>query len=488
MSDNKADTKKSIIQSLIFKFLERCGYQGIAFIVQIVLARILDPSDYGVLTLLTIFITISQVFVQSGFNTALIQRKDVTEKDYSSVFYLSLGIAVFLYGVLFVTSPLIADFYEMPQLKDVLRVLALILIPGAFNSIQNAKIAREMQFKKLMYCTIGAVIISGVVGIVMANMGFGVWALVGQQLSNQISICLLMLFVVKWRPMRAFEIKRIKVLFSFGWKLLCSGLIDAIYNELRSLVIGKKYNESTLGYYNRGKQFPQLIVNNINGAIQSVMLPALSKEQDNKERMKSMMRRSIVTSSFVIFPLVMGLAVVAEPLVSLVLTDKWLPCVPYLRVYCFTFAFYPIHTANLQALNAQGRSDQFLKLEVIKKSYGLVVLLISVLCFESPLAIALGGAVTTLISCFVNAAPNNKFLNYSYFEQMKDILPSALISTVMGAIVYSITFLNLSSLLTLIIQIIVGMVVYPLIAWMLKLECFTYIISMIKNVVRKKRA
>jgi len=476
----------SIIKSLIYKFIERCGHQGIAFIVQIILARILDPSDYGVLTLLTIFITISQVFVQSGFNTALIQRKDVTEKDYSSVFYLSLGIAVFLYGVLFIASPFIADFYEMPQLKQVLRVLALILIPGAFNSIQNAKIAREMQFKKLMYCTIGAVIISGIVGIVMASMGFGVWALVGQQLSNQISICFLMLLVVKWRPMRVFEIERIKVLFSFGWKLLCSGLIDAIYNELRSLVIGKKYNESTLGYYNRGKQFPQLIINNINGAIQSVMLPALSKEQDNKERMKSMMRRSIVTSSFIIFPIVMGLAVVAEPLISVVLTDKWLPCVPYLRVYCFTFAFSPIHTANLQALNAMGCSDKFLKLEVIKKSYGLIVLLISVLCFNSPLAIAIGGAFSTLISCFVNAFPNKKLLNYSYFEQMKDILPSFLVTIVMGAIVYCVTFLNLPSLLTLILQIIVGMIVYPLIARMFKLECFEYLLKNIKKIVSKK--
>ena len=340
--------KSVVIKSLIFKFMERCGYQGIAFIVQIVLARLLDPTDYGVLTLLTIFINISQVFVQSGFNTALIQRKDVTKKDYSSVFYLSISIALLLYAVLFFLAPFIADYYDMPQLKQVLRVMALILIPGAFNSIQNAKIAKEMKFKQLMYCTLGAVIISGVVGITMAYMGFGVWALVGQQFSNQVSICIIMLLVVKWRPMAVFEISRIKVLFSFGWKLLCSALLDTIYSELRSLVIGKKYNAATIGYYNRGKQFPQLIINNVNGAIQSVMLPALSKEQDNKTKMKTMMRRSIVTSSFIIFPIVMGLAVIAEPMVSLILTDKWLPCVPYLRVYCFIFAFYPIHSANLQ--------------------------------------------------------------------------------------------------------------------------------------------
>lgn len=487
MGNSNSNSNGRIVSSLIFKFAERIGCQGIAFIVQIILARLLDPTDYGMLTMLTIFINVSQVFVQSGFNTALIQRKDVTEKDYSTVFYLSLGIAVLMYGVLFIASPFIAAFYEMPQLKDVLRVLAVILLPGAFNAIQNAKIAREMQFKKLMYCTLGAVVISGVIGIVCAYMGFGVWALVAQQLSNQVAICLIMLFVVKWRPRLVFEFHRVKLLFSFGWKLLCSSLIDTLYRELRSLVIGKKYNSATLGYYNRGKQFPELIVNNINGAIQSVMLPALSKEQDNKARMKAMMRRSIVTSSFVIFPLVVGLAVTAESLISLLLTDKWLPCVPYLRVYCFIFAFYPIHTANLQALNAQGRSDQFLKLEIIKKIYGLIVLLITVFCFDSPLAIALGGAATTLISCFVNASPNKKLLNYSYPEQLRDILPSMIIAAVMGAVVYCVQFLGLASWLTLIIQIVLGIVLYIGLAQLFKLECYMYLKNMIAGYLKKRK-
>lgn len=486
MSEN-SNKKSVVIKSLIFKLMERCGYQGIAFVVQIILARILDPSDYGVLTLLTIFINVSQVFVQSGLNTALIQRKDITEKDYSSVFYISLAIALILYGVLFLFSPFVADFYNMPQLKNVLRVLAIILIPGAFNSIQNAKISREMRFKSLMYCTLGAVIISGTVGITMAFMGFGVWALVGQQLANQITICLLMLIVVKWRPMAAFELKRVKILFSFGWKLLCSSLIDTIYRELRSLVIGKKYNAKTLGYYNRGKQFPDIIVNNINGAIQSVMLPALSKQQDNKDQMKSMMRRAIVTSSYIIFPLMVGLAVVAEPLISLLLTDKWLFCVPYLRIYCFTYAFYPIHTANLQALNAQGRSDKFLQLEIIKKSYGIVVLLITVFCFHSPIAIAMGGACTTLISCFVNASPNKKLLNYSYFEQIKDIFPSLLISCIMGVVVYCIMFFHLATWLTLIIQVIVGGIVYIALSEIVKLECYVYLKNIILGYMKKRK-
>ncbi len=482
---NNQVNSNSIVKSLIYKFAERCGVQGISFIVQLVLARLLDPTDYGVLTLLTIFISISQVFVQSGLNTALIQRKDVTEKDYSSVFYLSLIIACILYFILFFMSPFIADFYNMSQLKKVLRVLALILIPGAFNSIQNAKISREMKFKQLMYCTLISVIISGTLGITMAYMGFGVWALVGQQISNQVSICIIMLIIVKWRPMAVFELRRIKILFSFGWKLLCAALLDTIYNDLRSLVIGKKYNAATLGYYNRGQQFPQLIIRNINDSIQSVMLPALSREQDNKTKMKSMMRRSIVTSSFIIFPLVMGLAVIAEPLVSLLLTDKWLPCVPYLRIACLTFAFYPIHTANLQALNALGRSDKFLQLEIIKKIYGVIILIITVMFFDSPIAIAIGGAITSIISCFVNTLPNRKLLNYSYFEQMEDILPSIIISVVMGIVTYCVIFLGFSNVFTLIFQVSIGIIVYIGLAWIFKLECFMYLKDMIVSILKR---
>ena len=485
--ENNVSEKKSVINSLIYKFLERCGTQGVSFIVQIILARILDPTDYGVLTLLTVFINVSQVFVQSGLNTALIQRKDVTDKDFSSVFYVSLAISLVVYAILFVMAPFIADYYDMPPLRNVLRVLALILIPGAFNSIQHAKVAREMKFKKLMYCTVLSVVISGIVGIAMAYMGFGIWALVGQQITNQVSICITMLFVVKWRPMLVFRLSRIKLLFSFGWKLLCSGLIDTIYAELRSLVIGKKYSSATLGYYNRGKQFPQLIIHNINGSIQSVMLPTLSKSQSDKDKMKSIMRRSIVTSSFIIFPLVAGLAVTAEPLVSCILTDKWLPCVPYLRVYCFSFAFTPIHTANLQALNAQGRSDKFLQLEVIKKSYGIIMLLITVFLFDSPLAIAMGGAVTTLISCFVNASPNKKLLNYSYFEQMKDILPSMGLSVIMGAIVYCVLFLGLNAWLTLFIQFVLGAAIYIALAEIFKLECYIYLKNMVLGFLKKRK-
>ena len=485
MKANTQSEKSVVIKSLVFKFLERAGYQGIAFVVQLVLARLLDPTDYGMLTLLTIFISVSQVLVQSGLNTALIQRKDITENDYSSIFYVSLFISAALYIVLFITAPFIAAFYNMPDLKDVLRVLALVLIPGAFNSIQNAKVAREMRFKELMFCTIGSVLISGTVGITMAFMGCGVWALVGQQLSSRVAICILLLTIVKWRPKPVLEWDRVRKLFSFGWKLMISALIDTIFRELQSLVIGKKYDAGMLGYYNRGKQFPDIIINNVNGSIQSVMLPALSKHNGDNDKVKSMMRRSIVTSSFLIFPICMGLAVIAEPMIHLVLTDKWLPCVPYLQAYCFVYAFWPIHTANLQALNAQGRSDMLLTIEIIKKTYGLGVLVFTVVCFDSPLAIVLGQCFTTLLSCFVNAAPNKRLLQYGYGEQMHDILPSFGITAIMGAAVYSITFLKLNAVLTLALQVPIGIGSYLLLAKLFKLECFDYILNMVRKFLKR---
>lgn len=472
--------KKAIINSLIYKFMERCGYQGVAFLVQIVLARLLSPADYGVISLLAIFITVSQVFVQSGLNTALIQKKEVDEVDYSSVFFVSLGISVVLYVILFFCAPYIALFYNMPELSKYLRVLALILIPGAFNSIQNAQIARRMEFKKLMYSTWIAVIVSGIVGILLAYLQFGTWALVFQQLTNQFLVCIILGKMIKWRPAIKFSWKKVNVLFSFGWKLLCSNLIDTIYTNLQGLVIGKKYNSSTLGIYNRGKQFPQLLVDNINGSIQSIMLPTLSKYQDDKVILKSMMRRSIVTSSLIIFPLLTLLGMVARPLITLVLTEKWIECVPYMWIYCFIYAFMPIHTANLQAINAQGRSDQFLKLEIIKKCYGVLILCITIGLFESPIAIAIGGAVSTLISCFVNAHPNKKLLNYSYLEQMKDILPELILAFVMGMAIYPISFINIPDILLIIIQVICGIFIYCLLAWLFKLEPFLYLMHTIK--------
>ena len=477
--------KKIVMRSLLWKLMERTGVQGVQFILQIIFARLLTPNDYGIISLITIFIALANVFIQSGFNTALIQKKDTTEEDFSSVFYLSLLVAGILYIILFISSPYIAKFYGIKELILVLRVLSIILFFGAINSIQNAVVSRTMNFRKLFTSSIFSAIISGVIGIILAYLGFGVWALVAQQIINQISITIILWFTLKWRPRLVFSITRIGSLFSYGWKLLVSSLIDTLYMNLRSLIVGKVYTSEMLAFYNRGDQFPQIIVSNINGSIQSVMLPTLSLEQDNKKRVKELVRRSIVTSSFLLFPLMIGLAVIAEPLIKILLTEKWLSCVPFMQIFCLTYALWPIHTANLQAINALGRSDIYLKLEIIKKIVGATILIISM--FYGVYAIAIGGLLSGVISSFINSYPNLRLLDYSYKEQIKDIIPSLLLSIIMGGIVYSILFFNLSPYLTLIIQILVGAIVYISLAKLFKIECYEYLINTVKSLLRNKK-
>ena len=478
---------RSVSSGFAWKLMERFGVQGIQFVLQIILARLLDPEHYGVLSLMVIFTTLANVFIQTGLNTALIQNKDVDEDDYSSVFWVTLLIAGGLYGILFFTAPLIADFYDMPSIVMPFRVLSLMLFPGALQSVQLAKVSKEMNFRKVFFSNIGAIVISGVGGIILAYQGAGIWALVAQTLLNVTTASLVMWFTVKWHPQFVCNLKRVKILFAFGWKLLVSGLIETLYQDLRSLVIGKKYNSDMLGYYNRGKQFPQFIINAVNGTVQSVMLPAMSAKQEKQDELKTMMRNSITISAFVLFPLMVGLAGVAKPLVSLLLTDKWLPCVPFLQIYCLSFAFYPVHSCNLQAINAVGRSDMFLKLELIKKSYGILALVIAVLCFDSPVAIAMTGLITSVISCFVNAFPNKKLIGYSYFEQMRDILPSILLSGVMFLGVWAVGFLPIGNLPMMLLQIAVGMTVYAALAAAFKIKPFMMILSMLKSFLKRKK-
>ncbi len=342
-----------------------------------------------------------------------------------------------------------------------------------------------MLFKKLFASSLGAVTISGIVGVIAAYSGLGVWALVLQQLSSQLAVAIILWFTVKWRPHVTFSITRVKSLFSYGSKLLASGLLDTLYRNLRTIIIGRMYTPSMLGYYNRGQQFPQLIVSNINGSIQSVMLPALSAHQDDRNRVKDMMRRAIVSSSFLIFPMMFGMAVVAEPLVKIVLTDKWLPAVPFLQIACFTFALLTIHTANLQAINAMGRSDIFLRLEIIKKIMGLIVLGVS-LPF-GVYAIALGQVVSGIISSFINAYPNKTLLNYSYKEQVLDILPSLSISIIMGGVVYLFNFLSLVAWQILGIQIVSGIVIYISLAKIFKIESFNYLLGTMKSLIKSRK-
>lgn len=476
--------KASVMSNLIWKLMERGGTQGIQFIIQIVLARILLPEDYGVVAILAIFISLANVFVQGGLNMALIQKKDSDEKDFSSVFYLTLGIATFLYFVLFSISPFIAKFYQNPILKDSLRVLSVILFFGAFNSIQIALVSKKMQFKKLFFSSLTGILLSGVIGIFLAYLGFGVWALVFQQLINQFTIVIILWLTVKWRPTLYFSIYRVKELFSFGWKILVSSAIYNLYNDLRTLIIGKVYNPAVLGYYNRGMQFPQFIVNNIDGSIQSVMFPAFSAYQDDRLKLKNMVRRSISTSSFIILPLMVGLIVIAEPMVKIILTEKWLHSVPFIQIFSISFAFWPMQTANQQAMNAIGRSDISLKTNIIKRLIELIILGITV--FQGVIAIAIGGVIASIIGVVVSSFPNKKLIDYGFREQLLDIIPSAVLSITMGIVVMLIKFLHIPTVGILLIQIMLGAIFYFSAAKLFKIESFDYLISTIKLLIKKK--
>lgn len=475
--------KNSALKNFIWRFAERCGAQLVTFIVSIVLARILAPEDYGQIALITVFTTIMQVFVDSGLGTALIQKKDADDLDFSSVFYFNFVICLVLYVVMFVAAPFIAGFYGDSSLTPIIRVISLTIIISGVKGIQQSYVSRNMLFKRFFYSTLGGTIFSAFLGIALAYAGFGVWAIVAQQLSNTAIDTLILWLTVKWRPKRMFSWRRLKGLLSFGWKMLASSLLDTVYNNVRSLIIGKMYSSSDLAYYDQGKKFPNVIVTNINTSIDSVLLPTMASAQDDADRVKSMTRRAIKTSTYIMAPLMMGLAFCAEPIVGLVLTDKWLPCVPFLRIFCITYMFYPIHTANLNAIKAMGRSDLFLKLEIVKKVVGMLLLL-STMWF-GVMAMAYSLLLSSVLSQIINSWPNRKLLNYGYIEQLKDILPGIGLAVFMGCCVNLVSLFHLSNVMTLLIQIPLGALMYIVASALLHLESFEYMRNLIRPMIKK---
>lgn len=474
-----------VLSNLLWRFMERCGAQGVTFIVSIILARLLNPEVYGIVALVTVFTNVMQVFVDSGLGNALIQKEDTDDLDFSSVFYFNILMCSFLYLLMFLASPLIAEFYEMPDLTPVIRVLSLTLVISGVKNVQQAYVSRNMLFKRFFFSTIGGTIAAAVVGITMAYADLGVWALVAQTVCNTAIDTFILWITVKWRPKKIFSLKRLKILFSFGWKLLVSSLLDTIYNDVRQLIIGKIYSAKDLAQYNQGEKFPKLIIKNINASIDSVLLPTMSREQNNPDHVKNMTRRAIKTSTYVMMPLMVGLAVCAEPLVSLILTDKWLPCVPFLRVFCFTYAFYPIHTANLNAIKALGRSDLFLKLEILKKVIDMTAILITMWISVEAMAYSL--LITSVLSQIINSWPNNKLLKYNYLQQIRDIIPQIGLACLMGAIVYMVTWLHFNNMIILLIQIVTGCGIYVAGSKLFRIDSFAYILSMVKGLSKRKK-
>lgn len=484
MSENK-DIKSKTVNNLIWRFAERCGAQGVAFIVSIVLARILAPSDYGLIALVTVFTNILQVFIDSGLGTALIQKKNADDLDFSTVFWFNLFFCILMYTGLCIASPYISKFYGNDLLAPVICVLGLTLIISGVKNVQQAYVSRHLMFKKFFFATLGGTIGAGVLGIVMAYKGCGVWALVAQQIFNATVDTVILWATVKWRPKFVFSFERLKTLFNFGFKLLLAKLVDTVYQDIRQLIIGKIYSSEDLAYYNRGKQFPNIIVTNINTSIDSVLLPVMSNQQDDRESLKNMTRRSISTSSYIMWPLMIGLIAIGKNFISVVLTDKWLPAFPFLVIFCFVKGFEPIHTANLNAIKAMGGSGTVLNLEIAKKCIGMALILLTMKI--SVFALGFSSVIYTVIAGILNASPNRKLLNYTYLEQLRDIIPSMLMSVVMGIIVYFIGLLSLPVILRLCIQVVTGSIIYIGLSIIFKSDAYAYVFGIVKKYMFRKK-
>jgi O-antigen/teichoic acid export membrane protein len=468
----KRSLKAKVLSGLFWKLMEQGGSQGIQFVVALVLARLMTPEEYGTIGLITIFITIANTFVQSGFATSLIQQKEVEEEDYSSVFWISMLLALGCYGILFFGAPWIAGFYHTPVLTPLVRVMGIVLFPGAMVSIQTAYVARNLKFEMLFSATMAAVVLSGAGAILLAMRGAGVWAMAAQQILYYFVLMGMLLFTLRWYPKRIFRSKCLASLFSFGWKILLSGIIDTVWQNVYGLVIGKKYSNADLGTYNRGEQFPKIIATNLSTAIQSVMLPAYAKVQDEPEKLRHMTAQSIRLSAFFVFPMMAGLIAVARPLVLLLLTEKWLMAAPYLCIMALCYAVYPMHIINLQVMNAVGRSDLFLKLEIIKKALGMLILVLSLPFGIWPMLML--KVFDEFLCTVINAWPNRKLIQYGPARQWLDVMPSALCSVLMAVPVYMVERLSRTPLCTLLIQMVLGVVLYLVTSFFFNREPLLY--------------
>lgn len=480
-----SNKKNGIKGGLIWSFGERITAQLVSTIVTIVLARLLDPTHYGIISIVTVFITFCNVFVTSGMGSAIVQKKEVNDEDYNTAFFISLSIAVILYLVLFFAAPFVADFYEMSELKWVLRIMALRLPLASINSIQQAHVQRAMQFKRFFIATLFGTVLSGVVGIGCAVKGLGVWALVAQYLTNTTVDTIVLFFVEKWIPKFQFSTKKAKEIFSFGWKVLATDLVYTAEEDIRSLIVGKVFGSADLAYYDQGKKYPSILVNNLNSAINKVMLPAYSRSQDNLENLKNMLRKSIAVGVFVLAPVLIGFAAVSDSFISVILTDKWMLCSPYIKIFCFIYLTRPLETACHQALLAIGRSDTVLRIMIAINVVALAAVFIAVFCFHSVFLIAVGSLISTFVSLACFMGYSNKLIGYRLQEQLKDIGPALLCSAVMGAAVCAIGQCGINKLPLLIIQVILGGVIYIVLAMILKIDAFQYLIGIVGNKIKK---
>ncbi len=480
MSTNKS--RNVIIGGMIWKMGERVLSQGVSFVISVILARLLVPDDYGLIALVMVFTNLANVFITSGFSTSLIQKKDADETDFSTIFYCVQMCSVLLYAILFVCAPLISKFYGREELTLLVRVFALLIPLSAYNSVQVAYVSRHMLFRKVFYSSVISAAMSGVIGIVLAYLGCGVWALVSQTISAIVINTLVMTIIVPWRPKLLFSYSAAKPLMKYGSRVLLADLSGTFFGELRSLIIGRVYTSADLAFYSKGQQIPTLLTNNISNTIMTVMFPAISNRSDDLEQVKQMAKRSLRVISYILVPCMLGLSSVMEPLVLFLFTEKWKQMIVYSQVLCIGYCVGVLGIIPLQVFKAIGRSDVVLKLEVWKKPMYVILLIIGVKI--NVFAIAVTMALYDLYGVFVNMIQMSKYVSYSLKEQLKDMLPAFLLSGIMVACVLLIPMFD-SLILTLLLKVLVGIVVYIVGSVVFKIETFHYLVSVVRDMIKK---
>lgn len=476
--------KEKVLSSFVWQLLQRVLTQLISFCVSVVLARMLAPEDFGVVALAGMLIILIGSFIDTGIGTALIQKKDADELDYNTVFYTNIVLSSTVYVVIFFLAPLLGTLFNSPQIIPVIRVMSLGMPIGALSGVHSSMVSKNLAFKKFFFSTLSGSLLSAVVGLSMVLLGCGVWALVGQNLVSNIANTIVLLLIVHWRPKRMFSKERFKSLFSYGWKLTASNLIGTFFSQMKGYAIGLKYTTADLAYYNRGEGVPGILYNNISSSINTVLFPALSKLQDDKIAIRRALSKTMQTASFVLMPGLLGLAAVSDNFVQIVYTSKWMAVVPFMQVICLMNCFDLLGAANIQALKAVGRADTLLKLEVYKKP--LMVTILVICMFISPLAIAIGQFFYSLIALAINAYPNRKYIDYPLKDQFLDISKSFFSSVVMAFIVYFLGKLSFNIYLLLILQILVGILVYVLLSMKFNKVVFQEVLVLLKHRVLKK--
>ena len=480
--DNEVDGKK-VLTGVFWKFSERIVAKVVELVISLILARVLAPNDYGLVAMVLVFISLADVFVTSGFSTSLIQKKDANEVDYSTMFFCSFFCSCIIYFIIYMLAPTIAKFYNEDDLCLIIRVFAFRIPISAYNSIQHAYVSRNMLFKLFFWSTLSGTIISGIMGVAMAYMGFGVWSLIAQYFVNTIVDTIVLACTLKWHVKFIFSLKSAKSLMKYGWKILLADLSGTFFGQLRNLIIGKVYTKTDLAFYNKGQQFPELIYTNLSSSIMSVLFPAMSNFSNDIDKVRYITQKSMQALVYTVVPIMLGMAAVAKPLIRIILTNKWLGAVPYLQILCIDYSIATMGVAQFQALKAIGSSDVVLKLEIIKKPVFVLLLIIGVKI--DVLAVAITMTIYELYGVIVNCMQAQKYIGYKIKNQFLDNIWYIVIALVMTVVVYVIE-IGQNDIVNLIVKILTGILTYLGLSKLFHIDMLQKIIHMIRKIGKEK--